>query len=119
MKWQILGLLFLIACAKVPETVTTAVAAEIVLECKAVKSIGEGCIENCDCLKPGKCISGICSLTNLEEGKPCFNGRQCMTSYCVSNVCGVPEELTTGYGCEYDCTDRYDGSPRCQTICRR
>ncbi len=120
MKRLIVGavLLFLLACSKAPQPIT-AQAAQVVIKCGASKEIGETCMDACECLKPGKCISGVCALVGLAEGQACFTDRQCSTGSCIKNTCKIPGALSDNISCELDCTDRYDDSERCKTVCRR
>ena len=117
MKFYILGALLLIACTQAQQEIAPAI---VLIDdgCHATQSIGESCTQNCECLKPGICLNGICSLVNLEDGQPCVANRQCLGGYCENNVCGAPEN-TAYYECDKICKDNYNDEPKdCSTVCR-
>ncbi len=117
MKWLVTGLLVLIACTQVQPEIAPAI---IIIDegCQATKSIGESCDESCDCLKPGKCLDGICSLVNLEDEQPCFANQQCISGTCTNNFCGAIDSKAV-YECDRICKENYNGErDDCSTVCR-
>jgi len=118
---RILGiaLLVLVACTQAPEVQTSPVlvTAQVVFD-SCEREIGESCDERCTCLKPGKCLNGICSLTRLSDGKPCVQNSQCSSGHCVSNLCGYIDEQTATYACKYVCRENYGYDENCYTQCQ-
>ena len=60
-------------------------------KCASSFGVGEGCRMDCECLEPGTCIEGICSVKGLSDGELCHSNKQCLRGYCTeSGRCGGP-----------------------------
>ena len=120
MKWIWVGLVFLMACAQPLEPVIAPAVTVVFDGCESANEIGEQCKEDCECLKPGICLDGICSLTKQEDGQLCVDNKQCLSGYCTeNNVCGGPDGPTGGFDCDRVCRDDYPSLERkCYTVCK-
>ena len=116
-----LCLLLLFACAQAPlEPVIAPPIVTVFTHCDAVRVVGEGCTDTCECLRPGSCLNGICSLTKLPDGGLCVQNKQCSSGYCTeSGRCGGPDGPKVNYDCDKVCRTDYTGKNYdCHTVCK-
>ncbi len=120
MRWVVLTLLILAACAQAPEPVFAPPTKVTMAVCEATQTVGERCSQTCECLRPAECINKICSLVGQQEGAPCVENKQCLSGYCTeSGQCGGPDGPKASFDCEKTCRDRYTGAPgECYTVCK-
>ncbi|PIN75104.1 hypothetical protein COV18_05110 [Candidatus Woesearchaeota archaeon CG10_big_fil_rev_8_21_14_0_10_37_12] len=130
--WYVFLLLALVACST-PEQLTAQVVQESPQQveptkpvqqtaqatvCTPSRSIGEACKQDCNCLEPSNCVNGVCRLTYLRKGEQCVENEQCLTNYCTNDYkCGVISGETKTVHCKRQCSDYYDRSERCFTMC--
>lgn len=113
-------LVLLQSCAEqLPETITASAVAVVYApdNCQHDRSVGEGCMNDCDCRKPAQCILNTCQLVKQEDGSLCKYDQQCKSGRCIGGKCSLPGP-TAVYECRQECGTRHGSSNPCYTVCR-